>query len=165
MTRFSLTTPLRAVLLGALLSTASFVPAAMAESVSVMVLNTRGEDGIYRPALRIIRNGTVTFVSPADTPSLTNEILKNEGALNEWLDANIAPSQEGGEVTITIEEPPENESDDCQEYWDDIGSYNPMFGDMAYIVPVQSIEYPPIHVFPRQQFRPCFDKRVFVGIS
>jgi hypothetical protein len=138
MTRFNISTPLRAMLIGALLSTASFVTPATAETVAVMVLNTRGEDGIYRPALRIIRNGTVSFVTPGETSDLTNEILKNTDALNDWLDANITPSQEGGVLNIVIEEPPESEPncEDPKKSYAPASMLNILPNDMAYLVTV-----------------------------
>ncbi len=86
---------IRAILLATALSTTIMAPAAFAETVEVSILNTRGADGIYRPALRVLRGGTVTFFNSGDA-GLTEDIIRDGGALNEWLGTNV-PAGEGAE--------------------------------------------------------------------
>lgn len=86
---------IRAILVATAMSTAVMAPAAFAETVEVSILNTRGADGIYRPALRVMRGGTVTFFNSGDA-GLTEEIIRDGGALGAWLGANV-PAAAGGE--------------------------------------------------------------------
>ena len=86
---------IRAILLATAMSTAVMAPPAFAETVEVSILNTRGTDGIYRPALRVLRGGTVVFFNSGDA-GLTEDIIRDGGALNAWLGANV-PAAAGGE--------------------------------------------------------------------
>lgn len=86
---------IRAILLATAMSTAVMAPPAFAETVEVSILNTRGADGIYRPALRVMRGGTVTFFNSGDA-GLTEDIIRDGGALGAWLGANV-PAAAGGE--------------------------------------------------------------------
>ncbi len=93
---------LRSALICGLIASASLTPTiSFAENVDVMVLNIRGNDGIYRPALRVIRGGSVVFI-PAGTQGLTEAILYDRGALLDYLVANVIPSQAGDEVIFAI---------------------------------------------------------------
>ena len=86
---------IRAILLATALSTTIMAPAAFAETVEVTIMNTRGADGVYRPALRVMRGGTVTFFNSGDA-GLTEDIIRDGGALGAWLGANV-PAAAGGE--------------------------------------------------------------------
>jgi hypothetical protein len=70
-------------------------PAAFAETVEITIMNTRGTDGIYRPALRVLRGGTVVFFNSGDA-GLTEDIIRDGAALNAWLGANV-PAGAGAE--------------------------------------------------------------------
>lgn len=122
----SLKSGLRALLIGTMLSGAAIVAPAAAETVEVMVLNIRSEDGVFRPALRVIRGGTVTFFPAGDAASgLTVAILRDQAQLQQWL-GNTFPAQAGGDpITFTItevrtskpkiEEEPEAEEEPVEE--------------------------------------------------
>jgi hypothetical protein len=86
---------IRAILVATAMSTAVMAPPAFAETVEVTIMNTRGEDGIYRPALRVLRGGTVTFFNSGDA-GLTEDIIRDGGALGAWLGTNV-PAAAGGE--------------------------------------------------------------------
>ena len=115
---------IRAILLATALSTAVMAPAAFAETVEVMILNTRSADGIYRPALRVLRGGTVMFFNSGEG-GLTEDIIRDGGALNAWLAANV-PAGDGAEpvsfVVTKIEsrppvaKEPEPLAKDCFDY-------------------------------------------------
>lgn len=120
----TISTSIRALMIGAVLATASYTPAAMAQTVSVMVLNTRSDDGVYRPALRVIRSGTVTFLTEGGEGSngLTNATLKNRAALNEWIAANLSADASGSPVNVIIEEPAVSSSGNCDWPEDDFSN-------------------------------------------
>lgn len=114
---------IHAFVLASALSTAVMAPPAFAETVEVTILNTRGEDGIYRPALRVLRGGTVIFYNTGNA-GLTEAIIRDSAALNAWLSANV-PAAAGGEavsfVVTTIESrPPAQEEEptikDCFDF-------------------------------------------------
>jgi hypothetical protein len=101
------------LLLSSLLATSLVAPmTAYAETVSVMVVNVRSEDGIYRPALRVLRGGTVTFFRTDDTEAenpLTVRTIYNQAALMAWLMEAI-PATAGETFDIQIEQPPQSPS-------------------------------------------------------
>jgi len=94
---------IRAILLATALSTAVMAPAAFAETVEVMILNTRSADGIYRPALRVPRGGTVMFFNSGEG-GLTEDIIRDGGALNAWLGANVPAADAADPVSFVITE-------------------------------------------------------------
>ncbi len=90
----SLRNSLKSFMLCAAVSSTMIAPMPVfADNVYVMALNTRSEDGIYRPSLRVIRNGTVTFYRSEDS-TLTKEIFYNKSALSEWLATNAGLTAE-----------------------------------------------------------------------
>jgi len=101
------------LLLSSLLATSLVAPmTAYAETVSVMVVNVRSEDGIYRPALRVLRGGTVTFFRTDDTEAenpLTVRTIYNQAALMAWLMEAI-PATAGETFNFQIEQPPQSSS-------------------------------------------------------
>jgi hypothetical protein len=80
---------LKNLLLSSVIATSMIAPStATAETVNVMVVNVRSEDGVYRPALRVVRNGTVTFFRTDDTEAenpLTVGVIRNQARLMAWL--------------------------------------------------------------------------------
>lgn len=83
-------TALKTLISSTFLATALMTPAAYGETVSYLVTNIRGADGIYRPALRIIRGASVTFVDAGNNQSgLTEDILRDAALLGQWLAANV----------------------------------------------------------------------------
>ncbi len=130
---------LRALLLASALSSAVMTPAAFAETVSVTVMNTRGEDGIYRAALRVIRNGTVVFY-PAGEAGLTEEMIHNSAALNVWLGANLPAVNGNDPVSIVVEEiqsrpAPAEETDPGDDNTDDNGCCQPSNQNIGQVNP------------------------------
>jgi hypothetical protein len=106
-------TALKNLLLSSLLATSMIAPTTLhAETVSVMVVNVRSEDGIYRPALRVLRGGTVTFFRTDDPEAenpLTVRTIYNQAALMTWLMEAI-PATAGETFDIQIEQPPQSSS-------------------------------------------------------
>ncbi len=92
---------IRAILLATALSTAVMAPPAFAETVEVTIMNTRGADGVYRPALRVMRGGTVTFFNSGDA-GLTEDIIRDGGALGAWLGANVPAAANGEPVSFVV---------------------------------------------------------------
>jgi hypothetical protein len=92
---------IRAILLATAMSTAVMTPPAFAETVEVTIMNTRGADGIYRPALRVLRGGTVTFFNSGDA-GLTEDIIRDGGALGAWLGANVPAAANGEPVSFVV---------------------------------------------------------------
>lgn len=101
---------------------------AMADNVFVMVVNTRGADGIYRPALRVVRGGTVIYYrsdDPTAANPITAEILRDEAALRAWLAQNAGLTPEENN-SIIIEQPPVAPIDTCIELTSNGGANNGM---------------------------------------
>lgn len=89
------------MLLATAMSTAVMAPAAFAETVEITILNTRGTDGIYRPALRVLRGGTVVFFNSGDA-GLTEDIIRDGAALGAWLSANVVAGEGAEPVSFVV---------------------------------------------------------------
>lgn len=80
---------LKNLLLSSVIATSMIAPStATADTVNVMVVNMRSADGVYRPALRVVRGGNVTFFRTDDTEAenpLTVSVIRNQARLMAWL--------------------------------------------------------------------------------
>lgn len=80
---------LKNLLLSSVIATSMIAPStATAQTVNVMVVNMRSADGVYRPALRVVRGGNVTFFRTDDTEAenpLTVSVIRNQARLMAWL--------------------------------------------------------------------------------
>ena len=106
---FSLkTSTAKSLLLGTVLASALIAPLpATAQNTYVMVVNMRSTDGVYRPAIRVVRNGQVFFYRTDDVEAenpLTVAILRNKAQLMTWLMENAGLTSAEAD-SIVIEEP------------------------------------------------------------
>ena len=106
---FSLkTSTAKSLLLGTVLASALIAPLpATAQNTYVMVVNMRSTDGVYRPAMRVVRNGQVFFYRTDDVEAenpLTVAILRNKAQLMTWLMENAGLTSAEAD-SIVIEEP------------------------------------------------------------
>ena len=115
---------LKALLLSSFLATSLITPtAASAENIYVMIVNARGDDGVYYPALRVVRGGTVFLFRVGETVDgspLNIATLRNRDQLIAWLNTQF--SNPDGEtidfIIMSLRSEPrvtEPEEDDCVE--------------------------------------------------
>lgn len=96
---------LKTLLLSSVIAGALITQAAHAETAAVTIVNVRSEDGVYRPALRVVRGGTITLFRTDDPNAqnpLTVAILRNRALLRAWL-ADTIPSETDEPIEFVVE--------------------------------------------------------------
>lgn len=96
---------LKTLLLSSVIAGALITQAAHAETAAVTIVNVRSEDGVYRPALRVVRGGTITLFRTDDPNAqnpLTVAILRNRALLQAWL-ADTIPSETDEPIEFVVE--------------------------------------------------------------